>query len=79
VEYFDSCDCSIYQIIGGRNYLRGTDEVSIYYGNTDRSLVVTSYMFYGDQSVNEYLCKREREDTRLEIIAAHLWGNFSAH
>jgi hypothetical protein len=53
--------------------------VSIYYGNTDRSLVVTSYMFYGDQSVDEYLCKREREDTRLEIIAAHLWGNFSAH
>jgi len=41
--------------------MRGANEVSIYYGNTDPSLVVTSYMFYGDQSVNEYLCRRERE------------------
>ena len=40
--------------------MRGADEVSIDYGNTDRSLVVTSYMFYGDQSVDD-ICVRERE------------------
>jgi hypothetical protein len=38
-------------------------------------------MFYGVLSVDEYLCVREREgkDTRLEIIAGQIWGNFSAH
>ena len=67
VEYFDSCDCTIYQ-----------PQLPVH-GNTDRSLDVTSCRFYGDQSVDEYLWKRERKDTRLEIIAAHIWGKFSAH